>query len=72
MKLSWQSGTKHTYYVITSSTEKSRHRLMELLMEYDRILGWHVKRILEQNFVCGIRFGSEGVVETVIEIPERF
>ena len=67
---------EQSYYALAESAEKSHMKLMKIVREYDEVLQINVGRLLEENFLYGIRSHSEvsfgnNVVEPVTEIPSN-
>ena len=50
---------EQSYYALSDSTEKSHRKLMMIVHDYENILHTSVGRILEENFLNGIRPHSE-------------
>jgi midasin (ATPase involved in ribosome maturation) len=65
---------EQSYYALAESAEKSHMKLMMIVREYDEVLQTSVGKILENNFLRGIRSHGEvtkgtPTVEPVTEIP---
>lgn len=66
---------EQSYYALTDSSEKSHRKLMMIVHEYEEVLDMTVARVLEQNFLSGIRSNSEvgpgAQNQPVTEIPSN-
>ena len=67
---------EQSYYSLADSAEKSHRKLMMIVREYDEVLQTSVGKILEDNFLHGIRSNSEVTnakyaADPVTEIPSN-
>ncbi len=67
---------EQSYYALAESAEKSHMKLMRIVREYDEVLQINVAKILEENFLNGVRNSSEvsngsNSVQPITEIPSN-
>ncbi len=67
---------EQSYYSLSESSEKSHMKLMMIVKEYDEVLQTSVGKLLEENFLRGIRtqsevFKSGPTIEPTTEIPSN-
>eukprot|EP00979_Chaetoceros_neogracilis_P011124 scaffold2695_cov256-Chaetoceros_neogracile.AAC.6 len=66
---------EQSYYALTDSAEKSHRKLMMIVHEYEEVLDMSVGRILEENFLNGVRCNSEvgpgATSQAVTEVPSN-
>lgn len=63
---------EQSYYALAESTEKSHRKLMSFVHEYEEVLDTPVSKLLEENFIDGIRSTTEissTSVKPVTDIP---
>ena len=66
---------EQSYYSLTDSSEKSHRKLMMIVHDYEQILHTSVGRILEENFLNGIRphsdVGAGPTAQPTTEVPSN-